>query len=78
MKKVYADANLEVSKGDFEMPTGCTNKLGGIPAGPLGGDDYEGLFGEGDSETDNDQSIPAGLPRETDEFIPSDSTNFDQ
>lgn len=78
MKKVYADGNLEISKGDFEMPQGCTNRVGGVPAGPVGLDDFDSLFGEGEGGDDNNQAAPVGLPRETDEFIPSDSTNFDQ
>ena len=78
MKKVYADGNLDISKGDFEMPQGCTNRVGGVPAGPVGLDDFDSLFGEGEGGDDNNQATPVGLPRETDEFIPADSTNFDQ
>jgi hypothetical protein len=78
MKKVYADGNLDISKGDFEMPKGCTNRIGGVPAGPVGMDEFDSLFGEGDPESESGIPVPVGLPKETDEFIPADSTNFDQ
>ena len=78
MKKVYADGNLDISKGDFEMPKGCTNRIGGVPAGPVGLDEFDSLFGEGDPESESGIPVPVGLPKETDEFIPADSTNFDQ
>jgi hypothetical protein len=74
---VYADSKLDVSKGDFEVPIGCENRVLPTSGGAVGLEDYDGLFGEGDAEIDENQPIPAGLPRETEEYIPSDSTNFD-
>jgi penicillin-binding protein 1A len=78
MKKVYADSNLDVSKGDFEVPIGCENRVLPATGGAVGLEDYDVLFGEGDSEIDESQPQLIGMPRETEEYIPSDSTNFDR
>jgi penicillin-binding protein 1A len=77
MKKVYADSKLDISKGDFDVPMGCEARTTPSAGGPVGLDDYDELFGEGDQESDENQAAPVGLPRETEEYIPSDSTNFD-
>jgi penicillin-binding protein 1A len=78
MKKVYADQGLNISKEDFVPPVGCTVRDTPSVTGSVGLDDYDGLFGEGEESNDENQEQPQGLPRETQEYIPSDSTNFDQ
>ncbi len=71
-------ANVErVSQVGFEVPVGCTVRTETVTSGAVGLDDYDGLFGEGDQDTDENQAQPVGLPRETEEYIPADSTNFD-
>ena len=60
------------------MPIGCEARVAPQTGIPLGVDDYDGLFGEGEQEIDESQPQLIGMPRETEEYIPSDSTNFDQ
>jgi len=78
MKKVYADGRIKISKEDFVAPRGCEVRTTPSKVGMVGVEDYDGLFGEGEELTDENQIDPGGLPRETEEYIPSDSTNFDQ
>ena len=78
MKKIYADNNIEISKEDFDVPKDCSDRIEVVPKGPVGIDDYDGLFGEEESTTDDNQQTPGFFPTETQEFIPADSTNFDQ
>lgn len=78
MKKVYADASLNISTTDFIPPPGCKRNVGAVPSDFLGSDDFDSLFGEGDGGTDLTPAKLKGLPKETDEFIPvdADSTEF--
>lgn len=78
MKKVYADSRLAISKGDFEVPKGFEVRNKSSVGGAVGLDDYDELFGEGDAEADENQLGPSGMPLETEEYIPPDSTNFEQ
>jgi penicillin-binding protein 1A len=78
MKKVYADERIKISKEDFTPPRGCEVRDTPTVVGMIGVDEYDGLFGEGEESTDENQTELPGLPRETQEYIPSDSTNFDQ
>lgn len=77
MKKVYADASLNISTADFIPPAGCKRNAGGVPNDFLGSDDFDSLFGEGDGGTDHTPAMLKGLPKETDEFIPADADSTD-
>ncbi len=64
MKKVYADAKLDISKGDFEIPNGYVKKTGSALT-ITGGFDDSGLFNEFD--TGNDTRGSNRVPTETQE-----------
>ncbi len=77
MKKVYADASLNISTSDFTPPPGCKRGSNAVPGNFYGGDDFDSLFGEGDRDTELTPANVQGLPKETDEFIPADADSTD-
>jgi len=69
MKKVYADASIKISKGDFVQPAGYTKTIVQGGGEWLNSGDLDNLFDEDELEV----KLP-GVPseiKETEEFIPS-------
>lgn len=76
MKKLYADKSIKISTEDFKVPDGYMKRAGEVPGAFIGGDDLYDLFNESGEE----QPVISGgakEPIETQEFIPSDSTDVE-
>ena len=75
MKKIYADNTIDISTGDFAVPTGCTRSINAAQSGYFNDEGLD-LFNENESDPDLTPSSQRVLPTETMEEMDADSTDI--